>query len=299
MTPRIELHEELQRRAFTVSEARRAGFGEKRLAGRDLARPFHGTRVSAATVLDVRMRCHAYAAAAVGSFFSHLTAAALWDLPLPRSADMSSLHVSVPWPRRAPNGRGIRGHSVRVSDIDLTVDGELWLSAPARVWCELGTFVDLPTLVAIGDRIVHQNSPLASVDDLSDALTRFVGRRGRPRLEKCLGMIDGRSESPQESRLRVLLVQAGIGGLVLNSPVAGASGKAYRADFSFPDRRVILEYQGDYHRERAQFQRDLSRTLDLQLAGWTVLQLGPDDIRSESRFPARIRELLASPGPRP
>lgn len=168
------------------------------------------------------------------------------------------------------------------------------MSTPARAWCELGALVDAPSLVAIGDQIIRADRQLASVDDLERALATYPGRRGRARLEGAIALLDGRSESPQESRLRVLLVQAKIVGLSLNPTVLGASGKSYRADFMFPGRRVILEYQGDYHREREQYRRDLSRTLDLQLAGWTVLQLGPDDIRSESEFPGRIRRLLAS-----
>jgi very-short-patch-repair endonuclease len=242
------------------------------------------------------MRCNAYAvSAAPDAFFSHSTAAELWNLPLPSHVRGDSLHVSVAWPRRAPNGRGIQGHSVRADEHEVTAQAGLRLSTPARVWCELGALLDLPTLVAIGDQIVRIDRAIASVEDLIRTLTAFPGRRGRGRLERAIGLIDGRSESPQESRLRVLLVQANIGGLGLNTPVLGASGKSYRADFMFAERRVILEYQGDYHRERDQFRRDLTRTLDLQLAGWTVLQLGPDDIRSEAEFPARIRRLL---GPR-
>ncbi|MEO7017962.1 MAG: hypothetical protein ABI130_15840 [Leifsonia sp.] len=137
--------------------------------------------------------------------------------------------------------------------------------------------------------------PLVSPDELATALESAAGRRGLRGLRglrEALDLIDDRAESPQESRIRMALVRANIPGMGVNVPVRGASGRVYRADFAFRDRGIVLEYQGDYHRERGQFRRDLPRSLDLQTAGVTVILLGPDDTRSEPEFVERMRTLL-------
>jgi very-short-patch-repair endonuclease len=293
MKPRIELEPSLRQRPFSVREARETGLGERRLYGSDLARPFHGVRVPAHLDLDVLARCLAYAVQAPpDAYFSHLTAAELWGVPLPLGLASRRIDVSVPWPRRAPEGRAVRGHAVRFRETDIAEVGGLRVSSPARLWCELGSRLSLEDLVAAGDFIIRRANPLASTGELAAAVEDFAGQRGRRTLREALPLLHERSESPQESRIRIALIRANLPGLSINPRVRGASGRIYRADFAFLERGLVLEYQGDYHRERDQFRRDLTRTLDLQTAGLSVVLLGPDDIRSEAAFIALVRDLL-------
>ncbi|HEV7183597.1 MAG TPA: hypothetical protein VGN33_03800 [Leifsonia sp.] len=298
MRPRIPLDPELRRGPFTVSEGREAGFGERRLAGRDLSRPFHGVRTPRDLGDGIVTRCAAFATRCThDAFFSHVTAATLWEVPLPtRMLDSrmldSRIDVSVPRPRRAPEGTGVRGHSVRVNEADIAERHGLPVSTPARLWCELGSVLGVDDLVVAGDFLIRRADPLVSPDELATALERAPGRRGLCGLREALDLIDDRAESPQESRIRMALVRAKIPGMGVNVPVRGASGRVYRADFAFLDRGIVLEYQGDYHRERSQFRRDLTRSLDLQTAGMKVILLGPDDTRSEPEFVERMRTLL-------
>lgn len=299
MRPRIELEPSLRQRPFSVREARHAGLGERRLYGSDLARPFHGVRMPAHLDPDVLARCLAYAVQALpDAYFSHLTAAELWGVPLPLGLvsplglASQKIDVSVQWPCRAPEGRAVRGHAVRFRETDIADVAGLRVSSPARLWCELGSHLSLEDLVAAGDFIIRRANPLASMEELAAAVEDFPGQRGRRTLREALPLLHERSESPQESRIRIALIRANIPGLSINAPVRGASGRTYRADFAFLERGLVLEYQGDYHRERDQFRRDLTRTLDLQTAGLSVVLLGPDDIRSEPAFVALVRDLL-------
>ncbi|WP_431279468.1 endonuclease domain-containing protein [Leifsonia poae] len=293
MTPRIELESLHRTRAFLVREARDAGYGERRLYGRDLAIPFHGVRMPADLPSDVASLCRAYSTKAPPeSFFSHTTAAQLWGIPLPPHATSRAIDVSVAWPNRAPEGRGVRGHTVRFLDGDIReVDG-LRVSNPTRTWCELGSYLTTDELIAAGDFIIRRAHPIASSADLTAAVQGFLGQRGRRKLREALPLLHDRSESPQETRIRLILVRANFPGLSVNAPVQGASGQLYRADFAFLDRGLILEYQGDHHRERQQYRKDLSRVLDLQTAGLHVVLVGPDDIRSEAAFVRTVRDLL-------
>jgi very-short-patch-repair endonuclease len=63
-----------------------------------------------------------------------------------------------------------------------------------------------------------------------------------------------------------------------------------RADLAWPERRVLVEFDGDVHRERDVFVGDLRRQNRLVAAGWTVLRftsadvLGrPDEVIAEIR----------------
>jgi hypothetical protein len=71
--PRIPLSADLRSAPFAVAAARSAGWGEGRLRGPDLGRPFHGVRTAAATDAE-----HAYAPRLRdGDRFSHASAARL------------------------------------------------------------------------------------------------------------------------------------------------------------------------------------------------------------------------------
>ena len=63
-----------------------------------------------------------------------------------------------------------------------------------------------------------------------------------------------------------------------------------RADLAWPDRRVLVEFDGDVHRDRDVFVRDLRRQNQLVAQGWIVLRftsadvLGhPDDVVAQIR----------------
>ena len=70
--------------------------------------------------------------------------------------------------------------------------------------------LSLHHLVAAGDHLIHWRLPQATPLDLSDALNARLDRRGRKVLTGALGLLNERAESPPESVLRVIIVQAGL-----------------------------------------------------------------------------------------
>ena len=94
-----------------------------------------------------------------------------------------------------------------------------------------------------------------------------------------------------ESVLRWLLHHAGLPAPELQYVVRDPAGSLLgRADLAWPDRRVLVEFDGDVHRERDVFVNDLRRQNRLVAAGWTVLRftsadvLGrPEDVVAEIR----------------
>ena len=64
-------------------------------------------------------------------------------------------------------------------------------------------------------------------------------------------------------------------------------------DLAWPDRRVLVEFDGNVHRDRRVFVDDLRRQNGLVLAGWTVLRFTSADVLGRPwRVLATIRSAL-------
>jgi very-short-patch-repair endonuclease len=82
-----------------------------------------------------------------------------------------------------------------------------------------------------------------------------------------------------ESVVRWLVHEAGLPAPVLQHAVRDAAGVFQgRADLSWPDRKVLVEFDGDVHRDRTVFVEDLRRQNRLVAAGWTILRFSSADV---------------------
>ena len=133
---------------------------------------------------------------------------------------------------------------------------------------------------------------MATAPELGEAIRRFPGRRGKPALREAHTLLNDRAESPRESILRVILVRFGLPLPEVNYPIT-ASGRRYRADLAFPDRKVIVEYQGGYHHDPEQWRRDMTRISRLEAAGWFVVQVNANDLDDPKELAERVRRVLA------
>lgn len=300
MRPRTRLPRALQGQVFHVQSGAARGVSDKRMRGRDLQRPFHGVRVDGP--LDtLRDRCAALSKVlGPQHFFSHVTAAELWRMPLPtRSGD---LHVT------AVGGRGkIRRPGVVGWE---RVDGEMPtfelagvpVLGPADVWCQLSTQLSRERLVAVGDFLISgertdlgRRPPLCTAEQLAEAVGRHGTRRGSKALRWALGMLRHPVDSPRESLLRLALIAGGLPEPEVQLEVETAAGVRH-GDLGYRDAKLIIEYQGDEHRvSRARWLQDLTRVQLLEDAGYRVILVGADDLRDGARaLIARIRRILAS-----
>lgn len=291
------LHPRFRNRPFLVAEATRAGVGRARLRSSDLTSPHRGVRaprVVAPTLLD---RCAAYLAIMPPrSVFSHSTAALLAGVPLPiRIERESALHVAVLPPQRAPRVDGITGHQLDLRASEVMMIRGLRVTTPERTWCDLGAVLSVRELVAAGDFLIGRERPISSREKLSESVARRGRGRGVANLAKALALLNERSESPQESLLRTIFVQAGLPRLDVNIDVRDGCGRfVARPDLRFPDHRLVVEYEGDGHRtDRKQWRDDFGRIARLQVLGEEVLRVGAADVADEARLLAVVRALLA------
>ncbi len=97
-----------------------------------------------------------------------------------------------------------------------------------------------------------------------------------------------------ESVLRWILHAAGISAPRLQYVIRSADGSFLgRADLAWPDRKVLVEFDGDLHRDRETFVNDLRRQNALVAAGWTVLRFTSADVLGRpDEVVAAIRRAL-------
>lgn len=282
MPKREPLPPALSGHPFSVSTALAAGVARGRLRAADLERPFYGVRIPASADESVLQRCRAFMPRMQpGQFFSHLTAARLWDAPLPERFEAAEpLHVSSFAPRRPPRTRGVVGHELRPASATLAIRHGVPVADPASTWVQLSSLLPPDEIVAIGDHLVldpvvldpHDPRPFTSITALAGHLAGHVGR-GKRAAAEALARVRAGAESRPETLLRLLLVNGGLPEPQVNVTLHTADGRFLaRIDLVYPAWHVGVEYDGDHHRENArQYDADMYRRERVARAGWEVV----------------------------
>ncbi|MEV4660714.1 DUF559 domain-containing protein [Micromonospora echinofusca] len=225
---------------------------------------------------DHRLWCDAVALLLpAGAAIAGLSAAYLWGVDLlARDAPVSVL---------LPRSVRLRPHprlSVTRSSLpgsDLTSFGGLPVTTPLRTAFDLGRQAPRPEALVAVDALLHRRLvKLPALRAFADARPRWPGL---PLLREVLALAEPLSESPMETRLRLLLLDAGLPPFTAQHDVLDATGRFVgRVDLAWPALRVAVEYDGDHHRERAHFRQDVARLNALRAAGWIVLRFTADDV---------------------
>jgi very-short-patch-repair endonuclease len=292
--PRIPLPPSLTDTAFTYRQGTDEGLGRHRLRGPDLQRPFQGVILPAAHEAGFLTLCRALAQRLpADAFFCGSTAARVMGIPLPsRLEGETPFHVAVVAPGFPPSGRGIRGHMLQIDEGRIRSWAGIRISSPEQTWCDLGPMLTISELVAAGDYLIHWESPVTTHESLADAVALRKNYRGVVKLRHAVARLNDRSESPQESRLRLILEDAGLPGLEANYAIRTSGGFSYRADLAFPRRRLIVEYQSAFHETPERFRADMTRVSRLEADDWKVMQVNKDDIATQVELVTRVDRML-------
>lgn len=119
-----------------------------------------------------------------------------------------------------------------------------------------------------------------------------VGAKGIKRLRRAVRHADPRSESPMETRLRMELIRGRLPCPCVQAELRDAAGRLIgRADLYYPDRRLLIEYDGENHRNR--LVADLHRQNALVNAGYHLLRFTVVDLRAPATVVAQVRRARA------
>lgn len=143
-------------------------------------------------------------------------------------------------------------------------------------------------LVAIDMAVRAGLTDVASLDRYAEAAK---GRHGAGRL-RSLAAFAAPAESPMETRLRWLLLQAGLPRPEVQTNLHDGKGRFIgRADLYYPAARLVVEYDGGNHRER--LVEDDRRQNLLINAGFRLLRFTAADIHNHSSVvEAQVRVAL-------
>lgn len=279
---------------FSRAEAVKAGVDATRLAGSDFQRLFRGIYVGAEVTADVKLRAQAaIRLAAPGGFASHHTAALIYGAVPPHSPDV---HIS----RRQKNKRSVkRGLMVHLASeaAASTRFAGVPISTPEQCFLEIAaagaTLVDL---VILGDSLVKKSRTTPA--RLVAAADKWQGHRARL-ARRAAGFVRAGVDSPMESRLRMLIVLAGLPEPTVNLIIWTADGRfELRFDLFYDAYKLVVEYDGRQHYEdEAQRRRDVLRREELDRRGIRIIVVMADDIYREPAVTlGRIRAALINQG---
>lgn len=187
-------------------------------------------------------------------------------------------------------GLFVRGD--RIDDDEITIIDGVPVTTPARTVLDLGCWYPMTSAVAAIDSLAGATEfKTADVELLAQ---RYPGRRGIARARLAITLFDAGAQSPKETWLRLVLINAGLPRPQTQIPVRDETGNAIAfLDMGWEDVRVAVEYDGDQHRtDRYQYNWDVRRSEILHRLGWTVIRVVAGDRPAD--IVRRVKSALAA-----
>lgn len=302
-----ELPDALAERAFSTREALGLGVRSRLLRDPGLVAVTRGSR-SVREPSTLAERARAFLVAMQGELaLSHVSAAQLWGLPLPRDLqEQHDLDVMCGVDAGPVRREGCIGHRGLARRTVVTREG-VPVTSLVDTWVDLGEVVARgltgDDLVVAGDVVARQLSRPGDAERGSGALRKCLDARVRPRgkvlLAEALAEISPRSASPMETRARLAFSRGGLPSPELNAAVhfdadvPGDEGGGWmlEGDFVWRRQRVVAEYQGEHHKSIAQRAVDVTRRHLAEDEGWTFVEVFAGDVFTRTKRIAMLRRL--------
>jgi hypothetical protein len=180
----------------------------------------------------------------------------------------------------------------RIDDDEITTIDGVPVTTPARTVLDLGCWYPMTSAVAAIDSLARATE--FKTADAELLAQRYPGRRGIARARLAITLFDAGAQSPKETWLRLVLINAGLPRPQTQIPVRDETGNAIAyLDMGWEDVRVAVEYDGDQHRsDRYQYNWDVRRSEILHRLGWTVIRVVAGDRPAD--IVRRARSALAA-----
>ena len=187
-------------------------------------------------------------------------------------------------------------HSDALTDADVVLHDEIRLTTPARTAYDLGRRKGLPTAVIRLDALARATG-LKSIE-VELLAEQHSGARGIVQLRRALQLMDPGSESPYETRTRLMLIEAGLPTPSTQIGVSHDGIFVARLDMGWAEWKVAVEFDGAQHwTDPAQRTRDIDRWAELEALGWRIVRVSADLLRNRPRLViARVLDALRAAG---
>ncbi|MDO5534607.1 MAG: DUF559 domain-containing protein [Propionibacteriaceae bacterium] len=282
------------RRPFRTLDAAASGVSKRRLYSPEFRRIVRSVHILSSVRHEPWHEAEAVLlVAGEGAFVSHHTAARLYGAVVP---DEEHLHASNEPTRHRSTIPGVTVH--RSTHTPQRFRG-LPVTSPTDTFVDLAGCLGLVDLVVLGDSLVHRGRTTP------EALRRAVQAAGpHRRLLEAVNLVRDGVESPMETRLRLLMVLAGLPEPEVNIKIRSGDGEVIRRiDMGYSSSKLALEYDGSQHAtSRQQYGSDVRRREELAAWGWRLWVAVSDDLfkspaETLERIVAVMRELGMSVPP--
>lgn len=156
---------------------------------------------------------------------------------------------------------------------------EVMLQQQMRVTTVARTAFDLARRGPAIKAVEHLDSLLRATDFKADEVLAVLDDhprvRGRRRVAGLLDLMDAGAQSPRETWLRLVLIEAGFPRPRTQIPVCAADGyPRYYLDMGWEEFMVAVEYDGEQHRtDDGQYRGDVLRSEYLDGLGWRRIRV--------------------------
>jgi hypothetical protein len=209
------------------------------------------------------------------------------------------LDAAEPAELRRPDRHSPPGIVVRSYDLhsrETRVCNGIRITSPERTAFDIGRSMPVNRSIPILDALAQATN--VKVADVWSLAAAKPGSRGIRRLRSALTLVDGGAESPQESRVRLLLVAAGLPPPETQIEFTDEFGMArIRVDMGWREWRVAVEYDGVQHwSDRYQRSWDIDRIAMLDELGWAVVRVSAEMLSRPEVIVGRVSAKLRAAG---
>jgi hypothetical protein len=283
----------VQARLIVATEALADGSVTRRDLRRSYTMVYRNVYVRTGVELTALDRAHAawLWSGRRATLVGHSASALLGSRWIPVDAPVEIAHS------RRPATRGITARSGQICDDEVLTVNSITCTTPARTAYDLGRRLPMDTGVIRIDALL--NATKGSIPQVESIALRYPGARGIRKLRSALDLADAGAESPQETRLRLLLVRSGLPRPVTQIPVTNDWGRVVRRiDMGWPEWMVGAEYDGEQHwTDPAIHAEDIERLEFLAAKGWVIVRVSARQLRYQPALVVeRVRTALQRAG---
>lgn len=220
--------------------------------------------------------------------FSWRSAAWLHGVPLD---PLNPIGITVP-DRLALSSRTgvVVGRPQLVADDIARVQG-LRATSAMRTLVDLGLAGTLTEALIDVDIALH--SGLVALPDLLAHVEAQAGAYGIKRLRRIAELAEPATESPMETRLRLILISGGLPRPQAQVELRDDRGQRLgRVDFFYPAKRLVIEYDGSGHRDR--LEEDNRRQNAILRAGFQLQRYTYADLQRPDLIVHQVRAAPAA-----
>ncbi|WP_134766018.1 type IV toxin-antitoxin system AbiEi family antitoxin domain-containing protein [Nocardioides sp. 1609] len=173
---------------------------------------------------------------------SHTSAINEWAAPL-RGFDLTEAHLTRRDGRTGRRQAGVVQHRGRLIEGDTVCHDGVFVTSPTRAALEITTLVGIEGAMVVIDDLLHRG--LTDVERLAGRFELMNHWPDTLRTDLVLRLVDGRSESVGETRLRYLCWAQHLPAPQVNFEIKDAHGRVlHRVDLAWPELGVFAEFDG-------------------------------------------------------